>query len=471
MLLDAVIANPDSDHVRLVYADWLDENGRPERAEFIRTQIRLATLDSDHEEYDRLKSRCETLITSKWSEWRGCEKGEFYTWDWSYDFTRGFVESISPGNPWSIEQITEIMSIHPATSLHAWGYLAELPEWPHLARIREFIFGDGESCTVENVRAILQSPFLTGIRSFNFINCGLEEEDLFYLGANPKFAKLNELKNVRGEYPSRVLLQFLSLPNVQQLTHFDFPSTDFTSDDLNSLVTWRAIPILRSISFNPIGFLSAHVNRVEGIRNFFHRAPFERLEQFELSTGIDDDLIDLLLRSPFAGQLTRLELGGDRITARGIARLFHGGEFHNLRDLSLRDFEMGAGWVEVFRGANLPNLKSLSVIQSDVDDRAVVALSKSDLTRTLRKLTFHFNRISDDGAIRFATNPAFKRLRDLSLSANRIDRVGARALSRSRIGARMTWENLWGNPVTSRGGVFAPENNSQRPLSDWPFVF
>jgi uncharacterized protein (TIGR02996 family) len=38
-LLAAIIAAPDDDTPRLVYADWLDENGQPERAEFIRLQI------------------------------------------------------------------------------------------------------------------------------------------------------------------------------------------------------------------------------------------------------------------------------------------------------------------------------------------------------------------------------------------------------------------------------------------------
>jgi uncharacterized protein (TIGR02996 family) len=43
-LLAAVLAGPDDDLPRLVYADWLDENGRPERAEFIRVQCELAQL-------------------------------------------------------------------------------------------------------------------------------------------------------------------------------------------------------------------------------------------------------------------------------------------------------------------------------------------------------------------------------------------------------------------------------------------
>lgn len=43
-LLAAVLADRDDDLVRLVYADWLDENGRPERAEFIRVQCEWAQL-------------------------------------------------------------------------------------------------------------------------------------------------------------------------------------------------------------------------------------------------------------------------------------------------------------------------------------------------------------------------------------------------------------------------------------------
>jgi uncharacterized protein (TIGR02996 family) len=40
--LRAIIAQPDADLPRLVYADWLDETGDGERAELIRVQIELA---------------------------------------------------------------------------------------------------------------------------------------------------------------------------------------------------------------------------------------------------------------------------------------------------------------------------------------------------------------------------------------------------------------------------------------------
>ena len=41
--LRTILADPDDDAPRLIYADWLDENGDSDRAEFIRLQVRLAS--------------------------------------------------------------------------------------------------------------------------------------------------------------------------------------------------------------------------------------------------------------------------------------------------------------------------------------------------------------------------------------------------------------------------------------------
>src|SRR5207253_2059718 len=46
-LIRAVVENPDDDLPRLVYADWLEEHGDPDRAEYIRLQCRLAERERD----------------------------------------------------------------------------------------------------------------------------------------------------------------------------------------------------------------------------------------------------------------------------------------------------------------------------------------------------------------------------------------------------------------------------------------
>src|SRR5262245_32678011 len=48
-LLDAVLENPDDDLPRLIYADWLDENGDAKRAEFIRAQITISQVNASNE--------------------------------------------------------------------------------------------------------------------------------------------------------------------------------------------------------------------------------------------------------------------------------------------------------------------------------------------------------------------------------------------------------------------------------------
>src|SRR6476619_153872 len=43
-LLRTIAHEPDEDDARRVYADWLDDHGRADRAEFIRAQVRFGEI-------------------------------------------------------------------------------------------------------------------------------------------------------------------------------------------------------------------------------------------------------------------------------------------------------------------------------------------------------------------------------------------------------------------------------------------
>ena len=45
--ISAIVAAPEDDTLRLVAADFLEENGEPDRAAFIRVQVALASLEAD----------------------------------------------------------------------------------------------------------------------------------------------------------------------------------------------------------------------------------------------------------------------------------------------------------------------------------------------------------------------------------------------------------------------------------------
>jgi uncharacterized protein (TIGR02996 family) len=59
--LEDIVANPDDDGPRLVYADWLDEHGDSTRAEFIRLQFGNLTYDQADPSFILIISRGPTV--------------------------------------------------------------------------------------------------------------------------------------------------------------------------------------------------------------------------------------------------------------------------------------------------------------------------------------------------------------------------------------------------------------------------
>jgi uncharacterized protein (TIGR02996 family) len=69
-LLRAIIANPDDDTPRLVYADWLDENGQPERAVAIRAHIAAHRINANASIVAGSVQFAPHQRTDRWNEWR-----------------------------------------------------------------------------------------------------------------------------------------------------------------------------------------------------------------------------------------------------------------------------------------------------------------------------------------------------------------------------------------------------------------
>jgi uncharacterized protein (TIGR02996 family) len=67
--LQAIRAEPNDDAHRLVYADWLDDNGDPDRAEFIRVQCELARCPEGHGRRAALAAREGELLEAHRLTW------------------------------------------------------------------------------------------------------------------------------------------------------------------------------------------------------------------------------------------------------------------------------------------------------------------------------------------------------------------------------------------------------------------
>ncbi len=108
-LLAAVLANPEADAPRLVYADWLSERGDP-RGDFISIQCELARGSQRAAE---LEKEAAALLEAGSPQWL---KG--FTPDLAQvRFHRGFVETATVRDSQSLAQLEEFFQTEPVTEL------------------------------------------------------------------------------------------------------------------------------------------------------------------------------------------------------------------------------------------------------------------------------------------------------------------------------------------------------------------
>ena len=87
-LLAAILAHPDEDTPRLMYADWLEENGQPERAEFIRLQCAPDADEAAEKRTAELEERNRVVWLAGLPQFSGAR----------WEFRRGFPEYLDvPG--------------------------------------------------------------------------------------------------------------------------------------------------------------------------------------------------------------------------------------------------------------------------------------------------------------------------------------------------------------------------------------
>jgi uncharacterized protein (TIGR02996 family) len=137
-LTAAVLASPDDDLPRLVFADWYEENGDPERAEFVRLQCALARpheLTSDR--LNELLIREKVLIQMHAGRWLDPlrQRGEpLFSRRTHAQFRRGFVEVVWMPAAWFLKKANGLFARCPVRELRLTQVTAE--EW------RQVLTGD-----------------------------------------------------------------------------------------------------------------------------------------------------------------------------------------------------------------------------------------------------------------------------------------------------------------------------------------
>ncbi len=198
--LRAILEEPDDDVCRLVFADYLEEQGEAGLARFIRTQIELARVP----EYDPLWLRCwhgeRDLITGRAFDKLCPALPEGVTWQ-KQAFERGFPARIEVEKPETfVAQAQALFALAPIQSLKVKSeyrraplVLAVLYDSPHLARIRRLTFTFSNLPTTE-IQRLQDSTHARNLTSLGFESIGIAQEALPALFRPPLIAQLTSLE-------------------------------------------------------------------------------------------------------------------------------------------------------------------------------------------------------------------------------------------------------------------------------------
>jgi len=159
-LLRAIGEHPEEDTPRLMYADWLEENGEPERADFVRNQVALARFEpSDSARYPFVRKNVAYLrdFVPVWKS----QLPRVKDIEWG-DFNRGLIEEVQAATEEPIarcaEEIFAVPGVHilRITRLRQGQVLAQVPE---LVRLRTLRLVSARAFSSE-LRLLFASPHL-----------------------------------------------------------------------------------------------------------------------------------------------------------------------------------------------------------------------------------------------------------------------------------------------------------------------
>lgn len=478
-LLQAIIAQPDDDALRLIYADWLEEQGAAERAEFIRLQVRFPHETPAHRTQQDAHARMNTLLYRHGPSWTAelppLPQGLY----WS-GWQRGFVEEIvvEEGDPaavpeavfaltpfrqlcWRLTQQdrpaprfsgtvllqrTRTMRVVRASHRypiepHDDALVRNLCQWPECAHFMGLeLFSLDISANACTLVADAAWPALRALRWFCTSSHVLSAEALL---AAPWIAQLHKFElrrfNVHG-----LLERFGLHASAKRLRTLSFRSAQLDNSDAVALAATGLLGRLRSLN------LEQNSISVQGIRailkqlapetilemngnpldeaGFIALVESPQLAQMQYVPNINGAIHDAgaiaLAQSPYATNLQTVTFfHNGAIGERGLAALLHS---PNLRQIVIVNLDNN--FVGALPRIDHPQLHGLHLKRNQLDEQSLAALADSTLPK-LNRLGLENNALGPKAMAILANAKGLPALQTLLLSHNPLGDAGAIALA------------------------------------------
>jgi uncharacterized protein (TIGR02996 family) len=376
-------ANPDEDGPRLIFADWLDEQG-DSRGEFIRLQCALASLSFDDPLYSELKAREQHLRDQHEPEW----KAPIRRLVTDCQFHRGLIEAISIEARSFIELGDELFQLAPIRRvrfLEIGKDFAELVQSPLLSKIRELdLCGSYLGNGVPNM--LSRSPYLSQIEMLDLAFNDLTDRGIQTLAEMPSLGRVRRLhlndNNSLGELGMGALA---NSPYLEELRHLDISGNEINDFAIQAFLKGKFLTKLEK--------WIVHSNRIgdRGVAALVHSPLLSQLLTFSPTLDLRKNEIgpmgaQSLAESPLMDRVEFLDLSGNGIGEVGIEALGNSPYFINLRALNVQSNRItDTGVFALGQLASMPALEQLDLTGNLVSESSVKALQEAVTLGNWRK--------------------------------------------------------------------------------------
>jgi len=451
--LASIVDKPDDDAPRLIFADWLDEHGQPERAEFIRVQCQLAQLEcgidplrdyawsledaykgQDHcdllgclctlAEQDQAESLRQALREREqalYAEFGKTWIEPLLTMGLRCDdcpFHRGMIENVFVDPEDLLIHADTLFRRYPVRKLtlrmmesgQACRAALALSYMVHLRSLEMWWFDEDVPEGLGN--ALAATPSLTNLSRLAVTQAGehFSDQDAIALASAPQFSSLRVLQLLRTDIGPEGAGALAQSPFLQQLEFLSLAQTSIGSQGAAALA---ASPNFSRLRFLDLWFTGLH----DGIPTFAD--------------------------SPHLGQLRTLFLDRNDLGPDALVALASSPFLHSLSTLDLADNFCGLeGFRSLAESPLLTRMRALELTAAvfDEGDEVAEVLAATPGAAGLRFLGLSCNEMTDRGAQALASSPHLGNLWRLALHSNNFTGVGEEALT-ARFGDR--WRLCW----------------------------
>lgn len=393
-LIRAICAHPDDDTPRLIFADFLEESGEPERAAFVRAQVELARTPA----WEPFAVFCR----HRRPEWHTGTPFRHtlpalpggWTLDWHEEpFRRGFGWRVNARSiPAWLDLAPRLFEQAPIGELHLWA--STLDDWRRFGAadwVRHLRAVHFEGATaVEPVRMLCATPAATGIRDIHFhraSSAGLPElvEDLLQ---TPLGKGLRGLHFHAGYQSLGPLVEAIGTGRLERLS---FAVMGLSGELLEQLCQTLVAANLTE--------LAVRADRLggDGVRELVNNLPTTALHTLVLSdVELGPDGMEALAGNERLSSVRRLDLTRNPLTPRGFKRLTQSKSLAGLRSLNLtRSIVDLKGLRHLTRAKFWPNLVELDLRGNNITGPGVRQLLDAEMPTDLTALLIDADRIGE----------------------------------------------------------------------------